>query len=125
MSATFDVRVGNIDDPKEDGAHQGALAPVQGRQDRPPAADRPGRQRPARQAGRGRADRRGHREEQGPRDLRALLRRGARLRPPENRIDFNARAEAFLAENLGGRCEPISGEKVPGSTAVVREVGRK
>jgi dipeptidyl aminopeptidase/acylaminoacyl peptidase len=43
---------------------------------------------------------------------------------PENRVDFNARAEAFLAEHLGGRCEPISGDKLPGSTAVVREVGR-
>ena len=44
---------------------------------------------------------------------------------PENRIDFNARAEAFLAENLGGRCEPVIGDKVPGSTAVVREIGKK
>jgi hypothetical protein len=44
---------------------------------------------------------------------------------PENRIDFNARAEAFLAENMGGRCEPVAGEKIPGSTAVVREVGKK
>jgi dipeptidyl aminopeptidase/acylaminoacyl peptidase len=43
---------------------------------------------------------------------------------PENRINFNARAEAFLAENLGGRCEPLSGEKIPGSTAVVREIGK-
>ena len=44
---------------------------------------------------------------------------------PENRIDFNARAEAFLAESLGGRCEPMTGDKVPGSTAVVREIGKK
>ncbi len=44
---------------------------------------------------------------------------------PENRIDFNARAEAFLAENLGGCCEPVAGEKIPGSTAVIREVGKK
>jgi dipeptidyl aminopeptidase/acylaminoacyl peptidase len=42
---------------------------------------------------------------------------------PENRIDFNARAELFLAENLGGRAEPISGDKYPGSTAVVKKVG--
>lgn len=41
---------------------------------------------------------------------------------PENRTDFNARAEKFLAENLGGRYEPLSGEKTPGSTAVVREI---
>ena len=45
---------------------------------------------------------------------------------PENRIDFNARAEKFLAEHLGGRFELISGdqERHPGSTAVVREVGK-
>ena len=33
--------------------------------------------------------------------------------PPENRIDFNARAEAFLAENLGGRCGADSRRKIP------------
>ena len=44
---------------------------------------------------------------------------------PENRVDFNARAEAFLAEHLGGRAEPMTGEKVqPGSTAVVKRVGK-
>jgi len=43
---------------------------------------------------------------------------------PENSIDFNARAEKFLAENLGGRFEPMNGEKYPGSTAVVRQVGQ-
>lgn len=43
---------------------------------------------------------------------------------PENRIDFNARAEKFLAQYLGGRVEPIVGDKVPGSTAVVKVVGK-
>ena len=42
---------------------------------------------------------------------------------PENRIDFNARAEAFLAQNLGGRAEPVHGDKYPGSTAVVKVIG--
>ena len=32
---------------------------------------------------------------------------------PENRTDFNARAEAFLGANLGGRIEPMSGDKIP------------
>ena len=44
---------------------------------------------------------------------------------PENRIDFNARTEMFLAKYLGGRSEPLEGEKVPGSTAVVKVVGGK
>ena len=41
---------------------------------------------------------------------------------PENRIDFYARAESFLASNLGGRTEAVSGGKVPGATAVVRVI---
>jgi len=43
---------------------------------------------------------------------------------PENRSNFNARAEVFLATNLGGRAEPFNEERVPGSTAVVRVVGK-
>jgi dipeptidyl aminopeptidase/acylaminoacyl peptidase len=42
---------------------------------------------------------------------------------PENRTDFNARAEAFLGSYLGGRVEPMLGTKVAGSTATVRVVG--
>ena len=37
---------------------------------------------------------------------------------PENRLDANARIEAFLAEHLGGRAEPR--EPIEGSTAEVR-----
>jgi dipeptidyl aminopeptidase/acylaminoacyl peptidase len=45
---------------------------------------------------------------------------------PENRIDFNARAEAFLGACLGGRVEPLpAGDRVPGSTAVVKVVEPK
>ncbi len=43
---------------------------------------------------------------------------------PENRIDFNARAERFLGSCLGGRYEPMAGDKIAGSTAVVKVVGR-
>jgi dipeptidyl aminopeptidase/acylaminoacyl peptidase len=43
---------------------------------------------------------------------------------PENRIDFNARSEKFLAACLGGRFEPMDGDKIPGSTAVVKVVGK-
>jgi len=44
---------------------------------------------------------------------------------PENRVDFNARAEKFLAGCLGGRFEPMEGEKISGSSAVVKVVGGK
>ena len=41
---------------------------------------------------------------------------------PENRMDFNARAEAFLGQCLGGRVEPMAGERMSGSTAQVKVV---
>jgi dipeptidyl aminopeptidase/acylaminoacyl peptidase len=44
---------------------------------------------------------------------------------PENRIDFFARAEAFLAEHLGGRSELLEGQRIKGSSAVVKVVGGK
>ena len=44
---------------------------------------------------------------------------------PENAMDFNARAEAFLGQCLGGRVEPMQGERLPGSTAVVKVVAPK
>lgn len=42
---------------------------------------------------------------------------------PENRLDFMARTEKFLADNLGGRFEPMKGDRIPGSTAKLRIVG--
>ncbi len=42
---------------------------------------------------------------------------------PENRIDFYARAEAFLATCLGGRAEPLT--KIEGATAQVKVVPAK
>ena len=42
---------------------------------------------------------------------------------PENNIDFEARVEHFLADNLGGRFEPMNTERASGSTAIVRQIG--
>ncbi|HEY9157057.1 S9 family peptidase [Candidatus Binatus sp.] len=42
---------------------------------------------------------------------------------PENRLDFTARMEKFLADNLGGRYEPMKGDSIPGATAKLRVVG--
>lgn len=44
---------------------------------------------------------------------------------PENRTDFNARAERFLGDYLDGRVEPMADERMPGSTATVRVVRGK
>ena len=43
-------------------------------------------------------------------------------RPPNN-IDLMARVERFLAEHLGGRYEPMDGDRMLGSTAIVRVIG--
>jgi len=49
---------------------------------------------------------------------------GQHLERTENRLDYAARVERFLAECLGGRAEPVAPEgRVPGSSAVVRELG--
>jgi dipeptidyl aminopeptidase/acylaminoacyl peptidase len=45
---------------------------------------------------------------------------GHGLARPENQLDFVARTEAFLAEHLGGRAEPMAGEKHPGSSVQLR-----
>ena len=42
---------------------------------------------------------------------------------PANNMDFLARVERFLAEHLGGRYEPMEGERIAGSSAIVRVVG--
>lgn len=45
---------------------------------------------------------------------------------PQNRVDFIARAEAFLGRHLGGRVEPLPKDgRVPGSTAQVRVVEKQ
>ena len=45
---------------------------------------------------------------------------------PDNRVDFFARAEGFLAKCLGGRAEPMPKEgRIAGSTAQVRVVAGK
>ena len=48
---------------------------------------------------------------------------GHGLRRPSNTMDFLARVERFLAEHLGGRYEPMTGERIEGSSAIVRMIG--
>jgi dipeptidyl aminopeptidase/acylaminoacyl peptidase len=123
LRAMFDVRVGNVDDPKDAELIRGA-SPLF-------AADKI--VRPL-LIGQGANDPRvNHAESEQIVD--AIAKHGGKVTyvlysdeghgfaRPENRIDFNARAETFLARNLGGRAEPMDGDKYPGSTAVVKVVG--
>ncbi len=41
----------------------------------------------------------------------------------ENQLDFFARVEALFARRLGGRAEPMAGDRQAGSTALVKVVG--
>ena len=75
------VRVGDVDTEEGRAALLEALAADARRQDQEAAADRPGRERPAREAARGRSDRQGDEGEEDPRHLRALSRRRPRLPP--------------------------------------------
>ena len=125
MRSMFDVRVGNVDDSKDAELIKEASPLFKADKIRRPLL-----------IGQGANDPR-VKQAEAEQIVAAIEKNGGRvsyvLYPdeghgfarPENRIDFNARAEAFLAENLGGRCEPVAGEKFPGSTAVIREVGKK
>ena len=120
MVKQFNERVG---DPRHDrgpAAAQGPLAAAHGRQDQAPAADRPGRQRSARQAGREptRSSRR-CRSTRFPVTYVLFPDEGHGFARPENNIAFNAITEAFLATELGGRAEPSGGE-VEKSTAQIK-----
>ena len=47
---------------------------------------------------------------------------GHGVKRTENRLDLSARIEVFLGEFLGGRVEAMAGERVPGSTAIAKEM---
>jgi dipeptidyl aminopeptidase/acylaminoacyl peptidase len=123
--ATFDVRMGNVDDPKDADLIRNASPLFK--------ADRI--VRPL-LIGQGANDPRVNKAE-SEQIVAAIEKKGGQaiyvLYPdeghgfarPENRIDFNARAEEFLAKHLGGRFEPLGAERYPGSTAVVRVIGAK
>lgn len=122
MRSTFDVRMGNIDDPN-DAELLKAASPLF-------KADKI--VRPL-MIGQGANDPR-VKQAESEQIVSAIEKAGGKVtyvlypdeghgfRRPENSIDFNARAEAFLGKYLGGRVEPLAGDKVPGSTAVVKEV---
>jgi dipeptidyl aminopeptidase/acylaminoacyl peptidase len=47
---------------------------------------------------------------------------GHGLARPENSLDFTAREEEFLADNLGGRYEPMTSDKIPGAEVTVKVI---
>lgn len=125
MRSVFDIRMGNIDDPKDEALLRDASPLFRADRIKTPLL-----------IGQGANDPR-VKQAESEQIVAAIEKNGGKvtyvLYPdeghgfarPENRIDFNARAEKFLADHLGGRAELISGgDTHPGSTAVVREVGK-
>jgi dipeptidyl aminopeptidase/acylaminoacyl peptidase len=125
MRSTFDVRVGNVDDPKDEELIKAASPLFKADKIVRPLLIGQGANDPRVKQAEAEQIVAAIEKNQGRVTYVLYPDEGHGFARPENRIDFNARAETFLAENLGGRCEPITGERVPGSTAVVREVGKK
>jgi dipeptidyl aminopeptidase/acylaminoacyl peptidase len=123
MRSVFDVRMGNVDDPKDAELIEAASPLFKADKISKPLL-----------IGQGANDPRVNQQE-SEQIVAAIEKNGGNaiyvLYPdeghgfvrPENRIDFNARAEAFLAKWLGGRAEELPGDKYPGSTAVVKVIG--
>jgi dipeptidyl aminopeptidase/acylaminoacyl peptidase len=120
----FDVRIGNVDDPKDADLVRAASPLFQADRIKRPLL-----------IGQGANDPR-VKQAESEQIVSAIEKGGGKVTyvvypdeghgfaRPENSVDFNARAEAFLAACLGGRAEPIEGERHPGSTAVVRVIGQ-
>ncbi len=123
MRGIFNNRVGNIDDPKDEPLLRAASPLFHVDRIKAPLL-----------IGQGANDPR-VKQAESEQIVAAIEKRGGRVTyvvytdeghgfaRPENRTDFNARAELFLAEHLGGRAEPLPGERIPGSTAVVKVIG--
>jgi len=124
VKAMFNVRVGNIDDPKDADLVRDASPLFKADQIRRPLL-----------IGQGANDPR-VKQAEAEQIVAAIEKNGGKVTyvvypdeghgfaRPENRIDFQGREERFLADHLGGRYEPLIAEPHPGATAVVRVVGR-
>jgi dipeptidyl aminopeptidase/acylaminoacyl peptidase len=123
LRGMFDQRVGNVDDPKDEALLRAASPLFHADRIKMPLMIQQGANDPR------------VKQAESEQIVAAIEKAGGRatyvvytdeghgFARPENRIDSFARAEAFLAEHLGGRAEPLAGERIPGSTAVVRVVG--
>ncbi len=81
------------------------------RPDQEAAPHRPGRQRSAREAGRERSDRQGDERARGSRSRTSCTPTRATASPARRtRMSFNAVAETFLAQCLGGSYEPVGSD---------------
>jgi dipeptidyl aminopeptidase/acylaminoacyl peptidase len=125
MRAIFDQRMGNVDDPKDAELVKNASPLFKANQIKKPLLIGQGANDP--RVNKAEAEQIVEAIEKNNGSVTYVIYsdEGHGFARPENSIDFNARAENFLAQCLGGRAEPLTGEKVPGSTATVKVVAKK
>ncbi len=122
MRSTFDVRMGNIDDPKDAELLKAASPLFKADKIVRPLMIGQGANDPRVKQAESEQIVAAIEKAKGKVTYVLYPDEGHGFRRPENNIDFNARAEAFLGKYLGGRVEPMIGDKIPGSTGVVKEV---
>jgi dipeptidyl aminopeptidase/acylaminoacyl peptidase len=125
MRAMFDQRMGNVDDPKDAELVKNASPLFKANQIKKPLLIGQGANDP--RVNKAEAEQIVDAIEKNNGSVTYVIYsdEGHGFARPENSIDFNARAENFLAQCLGGRAEPLTGEKVAGSTATVKVVAKK
>ncbi len=122
IRSMFDARMGNVDDPKDAGLIHNASPLFKAAAIKKPLLIGQGANDP--RVNKAEAEQIVNAIEKNKGSVTYVIYsdEGHGFARPENSIDFNARAETFLASCLGGRAEPMQGEKVPGSTATVRVI---
>ncbi|WP_171095995.1 S9 family peptidase [Usitatibacter rugosus] len=125
IRATFNKRMGNIDDPKDEALLREASPLFKADRIKKPLLIGQGANDPRVNKAESEQIVEAIEKNKGSVTYVVYSDEGHGFARPENRIDFNARSEAFLAQCLGGRSEPMQGDKMPGSTAVVKVVGAK
>jgi dipeptidyl aminopeptidase/acylaminoacyl peptidase len=123
LRAVFDVRVGNVDDPKEAELVRNASPLFAANRIVRPLLIGQGANDPRVKQAESEQIVEAIQQNHGRVTYVVYPDEGHGFARPENRTDFNARAELFLGEHLGGRVEALPGDKIPGSTGVIRVVG--
>ena len=120
--AVFDKRMGNVDDPKDAELIKNASPLFKANQIKKPLLIGQGQNDPRVNVRESEQIVDAIQKNNGSVTYVVYSDEGHGFARPENRIDFNARAENFLAQWLGGRAEPMQGEKMAGSTASVKVI---
>lgn len=123
IKAMFDSRMGNIDDPKDAELIRNASPLFKANQIKKPLLIGQGANDPRVNKAESEQVVEAIEKNKGSVTYVIYSDEGHGFVRPENSIDFNARAETFLAHCLGGRVEPMQGDKYPGSTPTVRVIG--